>query len=380
MLLKITPLDTLFFRNARPFNMGFETWAEWVFPPLPSTIYGALRTFLIFEHGKLSDFLAGTLSNQDEVGTVIKKGSLTLNGPFIYNEDSVGSLLFPAPADLVKVKLKEKKRKKYKLVKTSFCNVPEIFLSDYPLDKCLIFKKQLKTKDHLGFIDDISLKEYLEGKKEEFSCIEQIFKEELKIGIKRNKHTKTSEEAHIYRVPMLRLKKNICFLIEINGVKNFPNRGIFQFGGEGKTVEFEKIDNSNVFESLKDIDFELKDNMFKLYFVTPAIFEKGWLPSWINESTFEGEYKGINLKLIAVSIKKYKLVGGWNVAENRPKKMYKAVPEGSVYYFKVLNSITKERIKEIFHFKKISDEFQNTAENYKFLSKEGFGLVLVGGI
>jgi len=58
------------------------------------------------------------------------------------------------------------------------------------------------------------------------------------------------------------------------------------------------------------------------------------------------------------------------MAENKPKPMYRVVPEGSVYYFKVLNGADEEKIKEVFHFKNISD----------ILPEEGFGLTLVGGV
>ena len=33
MLAKITPLDTVFFRDGKPFSWGEETWAEGIFPP-----------------------------------------------------------------------------------------------------------------------------------------------------------------------------------------------------------------------------------------------------------------------------------------------------------------------------------------------------------
>jgi CRISPR-associated protein Cmr3 len=44
MIIELNPLDTLFFRDGKPFAMGEETWADGIFPPPPSVIYGALRT------------------------------------------------------------------------------------------------------------------------------------------------------------------------------------------------------------------------------------------------------------------------------------------------------------------------------------------------
>jgi len=378
MFLKIKPNDTLFFRSGRPFSMGAETWADFIFPPNPSTVYGAIRTFLILQRGNLSKFLSGKMETHEDIGTKKQKGTLKIHGLFLYDEISV---LFPTPADLVRIKRKGKE----KLVKLSFQEKPKIFFSDLSLDRCLVFKeREKKVEEPVGFIEEISLKEYLEGKKTEFSLVKEVFKEELKVGIKRERETKTSEEAHIYRVPMLRFKKEISFLVELNGVKDFPEKGIFQLGAEGRTVNFEVI-KEDLLEELRNVNFELKDGIFKVYLATPAIFEKGWLPSWIDEKSLKGEFKGLKLKLVAVVLKKHKLIGGWNLANSRPKPMYKAVPEGSVYYFKVLNGAGEEEIKKAFHFKNISDEFssekfKNLSEMDKFLPKEGFGLALIGGI
>ena len=44
MIIEIEALDTLFFRDGKPFSMGEEVWADGVFPPSPSVIYGALRS------------------------------------------------------------------------------------------------------------------------------------------------------------------------------------------------------------------------------------------------------------------------------------------------------------------------------------------------
>ena len=383
MFLKIKPNDTLFFRSGRPFSMGAETWADFIFPPNPSTVYGAIRTFLILQRGSLSKFLSEKMETYEDIGTKKQKGTLRIYGPFLYDEIS-GSILFPAPADLVKIKREGKE----KFVKLSFQEKPKIFFSDFSLDGCLIFKeREKKVEEPEGFIEEISLKEYLEGKKTEFSLVKEVFKEELKIGIKRERETKTSEEAHIYRVPMLRFKKfkkEMSFLVELDGVKDFPEKGIFQLGAEGRIVNF-KVIKENLLEELRNVNFELKNGIFKVYLATPAIFEKGWLPSWIDEKNLEGEFKGLKLKLVTVVLKKHKLIGGWNLADNRPKPMYKAVPEGSVYYFKVLNGVDEEEIKKVFHFKNISDEFssekfKDLSEMDKFLPKEGFGLALIGGV
>jgi len=58
------------------------------------------------------------------------------------------------------------------------------------------------------------------------------------------------------------------------------------------------------------------------------------------------------------------------LANQKPKPMFKAVPAGSIYYFKILDNTTPEKIKETFHLKNISD----------INSEEGYGLSLIGEV
>ncbi|MCM8808387.1 MAG: type III-B CRISPR module-associated protein Cmr3 [Candidatus Omnitrophica bacterium] len=361
MWIKISPNDTLFFRSGRPFSMGSETWADVIFPPYPSTIYGALRTFLIFERGSLREFKSGKYK---DIGTPDKKGTMKIIGPLIFNFEN-GRTYFPAPLDLV---MKKENKKKDKLFQISKLKKPEIFYAEYPLEDILIYQEREQVESAEGYIDSINFKEYLQGQSGEYilSELSEFYIPEPKIGIARDDITLSSKEGYLYRAQMIRLKKDYCLLVKINEIDSMPEKGLFTLGGEGKTVRFEKI-NNNPLEDLEDMDFEPKNRIFKLYLATHTIFEKGWLPKWINEETMEGEKDGIKLKLIACAIGKCLRIGGWDMTKNEPKPMYKAVPAGSVYYFKVLSG-SFEKIKEVFHFKNISD----------INPEEGFGLSCVG--
>ncbi|MCX8167342.1 MAG: type III-B CRISPR module-associated protein Cmr3, partial [Candidatus Micrarchaeota archaeon] len=61
-------------------------------------------------------------------------------------------------------------------------------------------------------------------------------------------------------------------------------------------------------------------------------------------------------------------IGGWDMLNRSPKRMYKAIPAGSVYYFRVLNKCSWKDILDYFHFKNISDVER----------EKGFGLSFVG--
>ena len=364
MWYKIEPLDTLFFRDGRPFSMGAETWANSIFPPYPSTVYGAIRTWLIFEKGGLKEFKESKY--KEELGTPTEKGSLRIKGPFISLDEK---LYFPVPNDFLKKKHGDKSEKN-NLFYLDWIKKPKLFISEYPLEYVLINKKDFLLDQSDGFINIDSFKDYLLNNEKylQFREKTEICMVEKKTGIKRSRETLSAEEEHLYRIPMIRLEKEASFFVDINGLSSYPQSGIVQLGADWKMVKIEKIEK-DFGDELKKLDFQLNNRVFKIYFATPAIFKKGWLPEWIGEN-LEGKYNGIPLKLISCSLGKSILIGGWDLTYKKPKKMYRGVSAGSVYYFQVLDETPVEKIKESFHLKNISD----------INPEEGFGLSLIGEV
>ena len=80
---KITPLDILLFRDSKPFSPGEGSWAKGLFPPMPITVFQALRSCL-------------TNHNTREER---KKRDLDFLGAFLL--DSNNTLWLPTPKDLV---------------------------------------------------------------------------------------------------------------------------------------------------------------------------------------------------------------------------------------------------------------------------------------
>ena len=77
-------------------------------------------------------------------------------------------------------------------------------------------------------------------------------------------------------------------------------------------------------------------SLLRMVLVTPAIFDHGWRPGWLDADTLEGKPigDGPTLRLIGISNGRWKAVSGWSLASPRgPKPIRRMVPAGSVYFF-----------------------------------------------
>lgn len=357
-VIQIDALDTLFFRDSKAFTKGEDTWADTIFPPYPSVIYGALRSAWFAEDvGKLD------LANKDDDPT---KDLIIKNICFKQGDE----LYFPLPLDCVQekgwLKIQDKKNKVF-VLKPNPIN-KEVSLS-CPTNEILQSEndKQIENVSD-AIVGESALEKYLNGSSEEFSIKRRsdYISIETKVGIARSKHTHSSEENMLYRVGMNRLAKGfndkISIIVEFEGLSISP-QGLMKFGGEGKAIHYEEISTT--------IDIpapELTDNKFKLYLVTPAIFKNGWLPFGIDKDTLKGSINGVGVELLTTAIGKPISIGGWDMKRGCPKTMRKAVPVGSVYYFELTDGNVKDLIK--INGNSISDYNEN----------EGFGIAYVGAV
>lgn len=351
MIIELKPLDTLFFRDGKPFNKGDETWADAIFPPSPATIYGALRTAFFNENIEIFENLKtnNKLNTDDDPTTHLK-----INNIFIKSDSDI---LFKTPFNFLQNKKGKNKNVKSKLLEISNSYV-------HPSNKNL--RLMINDEDELlsyqqSYFYELDFADYLKKSYSNISAKKiSLFDSEPKVGIAIDSQTGISDEANLYRVDMIRLKKDITLVIDFIGL---DIKGEFlKLGGEGKFV-FGEICNNSYEIHLPEID-----KKFLLYLSTPAIFKNGWLPSWIEEETLIGTIPNTNLKvkLQSVAIGKPDLIGGFDMAKRTPKPMFKAVPSGSVYYFEILEGSSNEL--KIKHQQSISDIYP----------EQGFGICYVG--
>lgn len=383
MRIEINAFDTLFFRDGKPFTMGEESWAEGIFPPPPSVIYGALRA-AYFAHHPEDLSKAGKEGEDPTRNLKITDIALTFSNK--------RNFFYPVPADCA---VKENKTdededdEKYELYRMKKKNDAYSSKSFSPL--CADSKID-KLESASGFyLSDSALSRYLnmidnadqEDKpmniyKNWVEKLSDHISVEPKIGIRRDRSTKTSEDGKLYRLGMRRLN-DVSFLIELElednssqekggGEQNpplrledlLPEKGIIRLGGEGKTAYYEPPVESWLLKSdplSSENDVDKKGKSFVLYFKTPVLFEKyGYYPD------FPDKYR-----IVSMAMDKPLSIGGWDMKAKAPKPMKKFVPAGAVYIVESDSDVS------LGDFKKVCENL--CSEEYK---KQGYGLYYVG--
>jgi CRISPR-associated protein Cmr3 len=379
-VLQIQAVDTLFFRDGKPFTMGEDSVAEGIFPPMPSVIYGALRSAYFAENIEKLD-----KANENDDPT----SKLEITGVYYcqlkkykyiskeVENDTTLKILYPVPLDIV--------NKDGEGVIGDAIN----FNSSSLLNQNIFHNTPVEGYN--GFLDEKTFNNYyvLDEKNGYYpTLIDSIKTKDIKIGIGRDKELKSTKEGLLYRIELTRLDEKVNFFAEENKTEiskfsilvksNFKSiceyPDFIRLGGEGKIAKCNEIIASTInCDYLSDID-----KYFKLYFLTPVVFTNGSIPDFdsFDSETLECEWKGIKLKLLSAFIGKYQTVGGFDIKKREPKAMQKAIPAGSVYYFEIIDTKkTSKDVIEKFHNKSVYTETQTNENN--LLQKQGYGITLV---
>jgi CRISPR-associated protein Cmr3 len=369
MKIFIEPNDVLMFRDGKPFSGGDDHYARGSFPPSPATFYGAIRSKILsdkfpqYEHysrGYIPDDI------KNEIGTPSSIGTLSITN-FLLARRIAGNIepVFSVPKDIVKIKAQEER----------FILKPEAQLANHiksnsPIHALipLWLKNEMPVEEVSGFISLETMNKYLEGSvPSKLIDNDDLFTKEERVGIGKDRIRKTASTGLLYSVEYFRLKTDVGFIVELNGVKSLPKEGLLRLGGDHRSAIYKEITFQNL-ENIKVKQMVDTSKRFKLILLTPAIFNNGWIPSWIDSKNGEGNINGVSLKIVSAAVGKPAHIGGFDFVKEMPKDMKKAVPAGGVYYFEIKQGSIDE-IFDLFWMKSISDEKR----------QEGFGITIIGG-
>lgn len=361
-VIEVKAIDTLFFRDGKPFNRGEDNWAEGLFPPPISVFKGALRSAYFTENPEQMN-LVNDKDNDPTWNLQITKIYLK-KGRHLY---------FPSPLDYVYRKEKKGEKELFHLNTIDGRN----FNSNYLLPYIPYYNGNVESSYSL-FIEKQDFEDSYRNNKYKENLvsmeISDFLEAEAKIGVGLNKQTRSSSEGRLFRVGMNRLKQGFdedelkfkdetSFVIEYQNLDFIPK--ILKLGAESKTAQVIK----SQLTSNEPIEEEfLTSKYFKLLLLSPTYFKSGWKPN------LESILPGIELQLLSAFIGKSLSIGGWDIEEGEPKIMLKAVPAGSVYYYEITNGKMLKDVLKIIEGKKfISDMnddngiFEITALNFEKL-------------
>jgi len=239
--IQLDALDTLFFKDGKPFSLGEETWADGIFPPPPSVVYGATRTALI-SSGLSSRSLEAGIRETDEL--VISFLAYSIKGEECY----------PAPLDVVEPKEKPRSQvelenddKEYEAFPLPVSALPPDAITSANQKVFPRFQKdnfEAVEPIEKGFLSRATLESYLRNSTQPIKVkkLKDHLELEAKTGIKRNNQTNSTggEAGELYRVGMRR-PSDIKFLVQWSmqseTTENPVLSSLVRFGAEGKVAE-----------------------------------------------------------------------------------------------------------------------------------------------
>ncbi|MFQ5751223.1 MAG: type III-B CRISPR module-associated Cmr3 family protein [bacterium] len=345
------PFDVLYFRNNKAFDFG-EWYSEGIFPPLPSTFQGFVRTSMLLRNGWLNKGHVDWEKAKSIIGDD-NDFPFEIIGPYLFASES--HCHFLSPRDII---LEDSDVKRARQIKLS--------PSPVKTDLAALYYPQEKEKaDYLcydgGVISTNDLTEYRRFgsfcyHNKSLSQIEEHYGIQLQ-------ENKSVEEHRFYLTPYQRLSQNVSLYFQIRHseeLKDLSNQ-TGRLGSEGRGAVIQATDhalNLKLDDSFyKDL---AKDKKFKLILLQPSIFKENWLPFPKCENEGDAwvlEYEGLKLKLLYAQTDTSLKISGMNFKDKQSnsngetryglKPMVNAVPAGSVYYFEILNDSNTNDLHEI---------------------------------
>ncbi|GAA5527592.1 type III-B CRISPR module-associated protein Cmr3 [Herpetosiphon gulosus] len=147
---------------------------------------------------------------------------------------------------------------------------------------------------------------------------------------------------------------------------SIPQPSIAPLGGERRLARWEPTEHPLPACDQVIVDAIVKDQACRVILLTPAMFEKGYRPTWLCR-----EVDGVQPTLEAIAIKRAQAISGWDLAIHKPKPTRRLAPAGTVLFLSLVGEkpaievwITK------FWMQCISDAEQDR--------RDGFGLAVLG--
>jgi CRISPR-associated protein Cmr3 len=373
--IEITPLDTLFFREPRPFTAGQQIEAQSVFPPSPMTLQGMLRSWLLARHAPraLVDPAVAPADLLAVIGALGgPPGTLRLRGPWLIHQ---GTWLLPAPLDLI---VQEG---------CAECLAPRMTEDDSrgtslpPGLRPLAPPAGWKSFEGVrGWLAWSVYADYLAGRPVRLDegvtwfPPEALWIEEVRPGVGMDSRQNRAKDGLLYFARHIRLHPGVSLGIEVSGADDrlLGLPAVAALGGEGKAVSLECVEPPPWRQANPPAESQLK-----LVLTQPAWLQAGWHPSWMHPAEGTATWENQRLTWLAARVERPLRIGGWDLATRRPKPLRAFVPPGTVYYLKA-DGQASEIAAALWDGTLTENPSDSTGRPCEAFDRIGFGHVLVG--
>jgi len=329
--LRLDPLDTLFFRDGRPFDDATRASGGL---PQPQTLAGALRTALLaragFDFGNFARERKMMIADDPEQLRAVLKvcgapdavTNASFRGPWLALRDSdkAVSPLLPMPEVLKRAKEKGKWS-----VAKPVASVPGWVVTErdglYPLWRNV----EPDPKADPELLTLAGLKTFLNDPKAaipDAECLKptELFGYDHRVGIEVDKDTLTSADGMLYVIsllatrPKLKDQPAVCLYAEIDMTveQKYFDGLVIPFGGEGKYVRVTTVSKQEWPTP--------SAGCAMWYLATPTFFSPTGRPL--------PKVAGLTAAASGAGVP----VSGWDVARNGPRATRFAVPAGACYF------------------------------------------------
>jgi CRISPR-associated protein Cmr3 len=244
-VLILDPLDTLFFRDGRPYNQDdpSEVEAASFFPPYPPTIVGAVRAALARAMGwrQGSPWPADTLGDGvDWQSGDAALGPLRFRGPFVRR---CGKPIFPAPLNLVGGQDPNGKRIISHLAPSSDLLATDIGAIGMPVPVAV--GSGFKTLEG-SWLDADGMKRALNGLEpghDSMIASSSVWQTEPRVGVARDANRRPLAEGGLYATAHARPARSVSLSVEAEGLPDVGLGGdVAPLGGEARGVWISRRD------------------------------------------------------------------------------------------------------------------------------------------
>lgn len=330
MRLALSPIDTWFFRDGTPFNMGAspQTGVIGVFPPYPPTVAGAIRAAVALRNG-----WDGRARWSSEIEAVLGDGpddlgSLRITGPFVLKR---GSPVFPVPRHVMGRVDDEGRWLPVAMLRPGAASMPSdlgpsVRLPDVAAGRTDTAPLVPGTRRWVALagLERILRGELPDG--EQLLGEADLWAAEPRVGIARESTSRTVAEGALYSTRHVRLRPSVSIGVEVDGVPTSwrsPAGSVFPFGGESRLAACEAWDA----EVKLDVPADESDTVV-LVALTPVLLERDVLSG-------KGDLPIGGMRIVSACMDRPLRIGRWDSLRRAPLTMKNAVAPGSTLFCKV---------------------------------------------